>query len=267
MLALAATVLLLREGENGFEVFMVKRPPDAGFAANALVFPGGQLDDADAVLDEIGSRVTRPPKISDKDLALRICAIRETFEEAGVLLARPRRRKKLIEPKRAAQIAKKYRKKLHNGEITLAELVVKEDLELACDELVPFAHWITPQGRPRRFDTWFYLARAPEGQVAGHDSVELVDSMWGAPAKTLADTDGGKWTLVFATRMNLMRLAESRTLDAVIERAENADIIAVEPTVERVEGGNIFRIPANAGYPLTERFEKALAPATARASR
>jgi 8-oxo-dGTP pyrophosphatase MutT (NUDIX family) len=258
---------LLREGDSEFEVFMVKRPPEAGFAANALVFPGGRLDNADSALDELGSRVTRPPGISDHDLALRICAIRETFEEAGVLLARPRRRKKLIDPKRAAQIARKYRKKVHNAEITLAEMVVKEDLELACDELVPFAHWITPQGRPRRFDTWFYLARAPEGQLAAHDTVELVDSMWGAPATTLADADSGKWVLVFATRMNLMRLAESRSLEQVFERAESSDIVAVEPTVERVEGGNIFRIPATAGYPLTERFEKALIPATVRVPR
>ena len=183
MLALAATVLLMREGDSGFEVFMVKRPPEAGFAANALVFPGGQLDDADSALEELGSRVIRPPKVSDRDLAMRVCAIRETFEEAGVLLARPHRRKKLIDAKRATQIARKYRKKLHNSEITLAEMVVKEDLDLACDELIPFAHWITPQGRPRRFDTWFYLARAPEGQVAAHDSVELVDSIWGVPAK------------------------------------------------------------------------------------
>ena len=257
MLSKAATVLLLRDGESGFETFMVKRPAQAVGFSGALVFPGGRLDDGDAPVDVLAARCRRPAGISDDDMAHRICGIRETFEEAGILLARPRGGDGLVTGDRVHAIARTYRKRLHAGEVSMAEIADIEDIELACDLLVPFAHWITPQGRPRRFDTWFYLVQAPSDQVAAHDEIELVDSTWASPTRALADADRGLWTLVFVTRLNLMKLAEARSITDAIRRARTSDIVAIEPTVERAEVGAIFRIPPNAGYRILERFEPA----------
>jgi 8-oxo-dGTP pyrophosphatase MutT (NUDIX family) len=254
MLSKAATVLLLREGDGGYEVFMVKRPPEAGFP-NALVFPGGRVDDADERLDALAARCRRPDGIDDDDMAHRICGIRETFEEACILLARPRGHEDLIGGERAVRIVDQYRKRLHNGEIGLLEIAEAEDLEYACDLLIPYAHWVTPEGRPRRFDTKFFLAPAPADQVAVHDEVELVHSVWTRPAQIISEADAGLWNVVFVTRANLMKLDESKTIAAAFARARSTKVVTVRPEVERVAGGSIFRIPAEAGYAVIERFE------------
>ena len=255
MLPKAATVLLMREAEGGFEVYMVKRPAQAKGFSGALVFPGGRLDEGDACTGVLAEHCRRPEGVSDEDMAHRICGIRETFEEAGVLLARARGSETLITGDRAHAIARTHRKRLHSGESSLLQIAEIEDLELACDLLVPFAHWITPQGRPRRFDTWFYLVRAPADQVAAHDDVELVDSTWASPLRIVEEADAGKWVLVFVTRFNLMKLAESSSIGDALERARASRIVAIEPTVTKVEGGAIFRIPPDAGYATIERFE------------
>ncbi len=262
MLPKAATVLLLRqgkdEGEGGFEIFMVKRPAEAAGFSGALVFPGGRLDAADARVGALAARCCRPEGISDDDMAYRICAIRETFEEAGILLARPRGSDALLSGEQAHAVARTYRKRLHAGEIGVGEIAEVEDLIIACDHLTPFAHWITPKGRPRRFDTWFYLAPAPQNQIAAHDDIELVDSTWASPAQAIAEADAGLWRLVFVTRMNLLKLADARSVDEAIARARASEIVAIEPTIEPVAGGGaIFRISPNMGYSLLERFEPA----------
>ncbi len=255
MLSRAATVLLLRDSDDGFEVFMVKRPAESAGFANALVFPGGRLDDVDARIDALADRCRRPDGITDEEMAHRICGIRETFEEACVLLARPRGGDALIGGEHAIQIVERYRKPLHSGEVGLADIAQAEDLEFACDLLIPFAHWVTPEGRPRRFDTRFYLAPAPADQVAAHDDIELVESTWTSPARVIADADAGLWTVVFVTRANLMKLGEAKSIPDAFERARASRVVMISPQVERVEGGAIFRIPADAGYAVTERFE------------
>ena len=255
MLYKAATVLLLRDGGSEFEVFMVKRPAESTGFANALVFPGGRVDGADENLEGFADLCRRPDGISDDDMAHRICGIRETFEEACILLARPRGSDHLVGGKHAIHIVERYRKSLHSGEISLIDIAKKEDLEYACDLLIPYAHWVTPEGRPRRFDTRFFLAPAPADQVAAHDDVELVESTWSSPARVISEADAGQWTMVFVTRANLMKLGESRTIAEAFERARNSRVVTVRPEVERVHGGSIFRIPAEAGYAVTERFE------------
>ncbi|MCD6075270.1 MAG: hydrolase [Rhodospirillales bacterium] len=253
----AATVLLLREGEDGFEVFMVRRPAESAGFPNALVFPGGRLDPADESIETMGAHCRRPAGISDDDFAHRICGIRETFEEACILLARPRGQEDLIGGARAVAIVEKYRKPLHSGEIGLAEIAERENLEYACDLMIPFAHWVTPEGRPRRFDTRFFLAPAPNDQVAAHDEVELVQSVWTSPVRIVEESDQGLWTVVFVTRSNLLKLGEAKSIPEAFERARSSPVVTVSPEVERVEGGSIFRIPADAGYAVTERFEPA----------
>lgn len=251
MLAFAATVLLMRDGPRGLEVFMVERHREIDFAGGALVFPGGRLDDADGD-PELLAHCAGAKGLGADAVALRLCGIRETFEEAGILLARDRETATPIGGSRIAELRRRYRTALHDGEITLQDIVFNEGLVLACDEMTLFAHWVTPRIRPKRFDTMFYLAAAPADQLASHDEIENVDSLWITPRQAVADADAGLRTLVFVTRFNLLKLAESDNVAAAMAAARRSKIVTVEPTIEEKDGRQLFQIPENAGYAATE---------------
>lgn len=230
----AATVLLLRDGGAGLEVFMGRRHPLTGFAGDALVFPGGRIDDADRAFARRGVCV-RVAGEDETATAFRVGALRETFEESGVLLARKNGR-----PAGAACAPAR-------GGRAFAEFLEGEGLVLATDLLVPFAHWITPEGLfPKRFDTMFFLAAAPAGQVAAHDGEELVDSCWIAPARALAGEGGGR--LEFVTRRNLEKLGRARTVVEALETARARRIVTVLPAIEDTPEGPRARLPVEAGY-------------------
>ena len=144
----AATILLLRDGATGLEVFMVERHHQIDFAKGALVFPGGRVEpgDADPTLRE---RCPGSDSLSDEALALQVAAIRETFEECGVLLARPAGSDPLIDAERVAGIRERYAEELRQQSVPIGPLAVSEDLELACDQLVHYAHWVTSQWWPQ----------------------------------------------------------------------------------------------------------------------
>jgi len=245
----SATILLLRDGSQGLEVFMVQRHHQVDFARGALVFPGGKVDptDREPILRE---RCSGAPD-SDEGWALAIAAIRETFEESGILLARPPAGD-LVSGERLREIETRHRDALNQGRTTIGEIIEAEDLTLACDLLVPFAHWITPEIAPKRFDTHFFLVAAPPDQVALHDGQESVDSTWTTPAAALADAEAGRWTIVFPTRLNLMKLARSPRVEEALATARTAPIVTVMPRVEQTEAGAMLRIPAEAGYDLVD---------------
>jgi len=228
---LAATVLLLRQGEDGPEVFMVVRHGDIAFAGGALVFPGGRLDPGDRALAE------RLGLAGDAG-ALRICALRETFEEAAILLARG------PVPRNAAT----WQPRLCADEISFAALLEGLGVAPAPEALVHFAHWITPPNRPKRFDTHFFLAIAPEGQTAAHDGGEAVDSVWISPRRALAEADAGQRKLVVATRLNLMRLARFDSVDAILAHAEATPVVTIEPRSKATPEGRLMLLPIEAGY-------------------
>lgn len=256
---LAATILLLRDAPAGpeatLEVFMVVRHQQIDFASGALVFPGGKLatGDSDPRLPALCSGAAG---LSTEQLALRVAAIREAFEESGVLLARQRGATRMIGPELIDVLGSQYRKALDSGAVGIADMLEREGLELACDALAPFAHWITPTFMPKRFDTHFFLAVAPTEQVAGHDGREMVDSVWLRPDVALAEAAAGKRTLVPATELNVQLLGEQRTVAAAIEAARTRPLVTVLPEViERTAGDpgrRTLRIPANAGYARTE---------------
>ena len=128
-----------------------------------------------------------------------------------------------------------------------------ENLKLACESLTPFAHWITPKGRPRRYDTMFYLVAAPVEQTASHDRSESVDSTWTLPAKAMKDADAGIWSIVFVTRSNLTRLADyGSSVAALLRHAEETEIVPLTPELTPDSGGIRFSIPPGHGYSLTE---------------
>lgn len=247
----AATVLLLRDGREGLEVFMVVRHHQIDFASGALVFPGGSIDPADQEAAANGLCAAVPP-LEPEALALRVAAVRETFEECGVLLARPRDRAGLIDAARLRTIEAVHRAALAAGRATFAGMAAAEGLELATDLLTPFAHWITPPRMPKRFDTHFFLAPTPTDQLAVHDGGESVDSVWISPARAIAEAAEGRWKVLFPTRLNLQKLAQWTTSAAAIEAAGQSPVVTVMPQVELTAAGRLMRIPAAAGYGAAE---------------
>ena len=233
----AATVLLLRDGAAGLEVFMVVRHREIEFAGGALVFPGGRVEEADAELaggDPLG--------------AYRIAGIRETFEECGVLLARPPGEADMIRADRLLAVADRHHAALLRNERSLPEVLTAENLEPATEALVHWAHWVTPASRSKRFDTRFFLAAAPPDQLAAHDGLESVESVWIAPARAVAEADAGQRRLVFATRKNLEKLARHATVADAMAAARAATVVRVQPEMVRAGKGWRIRIPAEADY-------------------
>jgi len=247
---LAATVLLLRNRDSGIEVLMITRHAEAVFAGGAIVFPGGRLDQGDAAAALI-ARCRAVPGEGVPQMALRVCAIRETFEESRLLLARELGSTDLLSGDALAAIAARLQAKYGRAP-AFDELVIEGGLELATDMLVPFAHWITPKPRPRRFDTYFYLAPAPEAQEALHDGAEAVDSIWVDPAQAAADGAAKRVKMIFATRFNLLKLARSRTREAAFAAAKADTIITVCPEHRDTPRGAMWCIPLEAGYGVTE---------------
>jgi 8-oxo-dGTP pyrophosphatase MutT (NUDIX family) len=244
----SSTILLLREGATeAIEVFMMVRHHQIEFASGALVFPGGSVDPGDQDI------IARPELYADQGqdgatLNFRIAAIRETFEESGILLARPRGATGLIAASRAAGIEAAHRAALCAGKVSFAQLLADNDLVLALDLLVPYAHWITPEKQPKRFDTWFFLAAAPPEQVGMHDGKESTDSIWLSPREALAGGDSGRFTLPFPTTRNLIKLGKQPTVAAALQDARGRPVVTVMPVVTRHGDKRRLRIPAEAGY-------------------
>ena len=230
---------------------MVERHHRIDFATGALVFPGGKIEASDA--DEaLRAHCAGAEGLDDKALALRVGAVRETFEECGVLLARARGESGLLAESVVKALRTSHGSDLVGGKTTMLDLVEAGSLQLATDLLVPFAHWITPEFMPKRFDTHFYLAAAPVEQVAAHDGSESVDSVWIRPADAIAQAEAGQRTIVFATLRNLHKLARSAGVAEAIERARNEPIVTVLPTVGVGASGRVLRIPPEAGYDVSE---------------
>lgn len=248
----AASLLLAREGPDAPELFMLMRHHDSGFASGALVYPGGAVDEKDRN-PALRARADGADQLDDSAFALRIAAIREAFEECGVLLARASGSREIITQARLDPIRRRFADALTTHSLDLHELALAEDLTLACDLLVPFAHWITPESQPKRFDTHFFLAPAPAEQQARHDGRESVDSTWIAPDALIRSADEGKWYVMFPTRLNAMKFGDSGdSVPAALAAAREAKVVTVMPHGEKVEGGRRLKIPAEAGYGFTE---------------
>ena len=228
----SATVLVLRD--DPFEVLMVGRAARGTFAS-ALVFPGGAIDPDDG--DPAWRDLVDDLDDADLDLsALRIGAIREVWEETGILLgggASPAREPGL--PFREA---------------------LGQRAGLRLDSLTPFGHWITPAVEARRFDTHFFLARAPRDQVAVPDGTETLSVEWMSPARAVQLARAGERPIIFPTMLNLARLAESASAEEAIAAARVRPPVTVQPEITvDADGGRRITIPAEAGYPLSEWLE------------
>ena len=254
---LSSTILLLRDNPR-LEVLMVKRHYEIDFAAGALVFPGGKTNEEDASEAWI--------ELSDGDfhgpeLAARVGAVREAFEESGILLARKIGErgpgKPLVDAKLAASL-EAHRGPVDRQEESFVELARKNGFVLALDTLVYFGHWITPTMMPKRFDTHFYLAPTPPEQLATHDGRETTEAVWLEPQEALDMAEDGRATVIFPTRMNLGKLGECAQVAAAVSRFATESVVTVLPVVGKDEMGNpCLHIPAEAGYmQTTEPIER-----------
>lgn len=196
----AATVMLLRDTTDGLEVFMLRRTNAAAFAGGMYVFPGGRVDDSDG----------------EGDAAFALAAVRECFEECGVLLARDADGNDIVD----GHPALAHRHDVHDGNVDVRELAAAHGLTLSLDDLVWMSHWITPKGEAaRRFDTRFFMVASPAGQHSRHDDSETVASMWVRPAEALAAGGRGELQLMPPTVANLQFLSEHEDVDAAMAAA------------------------------------------------
>jgi 8-oxo-dGTP pyrophosphatase MutT (NUDIX family) len=240
----SSTVIVLRGDHGPLEVFMLERHIQSDFAGGAYVFPGGTVDkgDRDPALadlvdgwEELSARTGEDPDVAR---ALAVCAIRETFEEAGVLLARhadgtPVR---LDDPgwnqKRTA---------LANREIDATTLAKETDVRYAADLLRFWQRWVTPVFAPKRYDTRFFVAVMPAGQTPLHDDVETTASTWVRPTDAIARGRSGQLTIIFPTRKTLESLEGLETTEAVFEAAGSRVTDPILPRVVVEDGvGHVY---------------------------
>ncbi|HLJ20028.1 MAG TPA: hypothetical protein VKU84_07515 [Stellaceae bacterium] len=242
----ASTVLLLRDNAaSEIEVFMMVRHHEIEFSSGALVFPGGKLEDADGD-PRLRARCGGADKIGDGELKFRIAGVREAFEECGILLARKAAGGPMLTTTALAELLAR-----HPDAGDFAAWIDRARLMLATDLLVPFAHWITPADQPKRFDTHFFLAPAPD-QVARHDGHEATIVHWLTAEAAIAAARRGEIKLVLPTRLNLLKLGRSGTVAEALDAARRSEIVPVQPEIVETAGGPAFRIPAAADYGVTE---------------
>ncbi len=251
--AQSATILLVRDVAS-LQVLMVKRHHQIDFASGALVFPGGKVADEDREPAWRGN-VDGADQLSEIDRALRIAALREAYEESGLLLARRREDRGAGKPLAGAEACAALmpmRDAVAKGEQKLRPLVEKAGLVLALDTLTPYAHWVTPEGMGKRFDPHFFIAEAPPEQAAACDGQEAVEAVWIEPTIALADAKAGTRQIIFPTRLNLDLLAPSASADGAIVASRSRPIVTVQPRSVQENGRMMLTIPAEAGYSVTK---------------
>jgi 8-oxo-dGTP pyrophosphatase MutT (NUDIX family) len=248
----AATVMVVRDAPaRGVEVLMMKRPVAMKFAGGAYVFPGGSVDSADSdgvawhgpSPEEFGERLGATPALAR---ALVLAAVRETFEEAGVLLAGTPDGALVVpdgpdwEADRAA---------LNDGTMPLADLLGRRGLVLRADLLTPWARWITPLAEPRRFDTRFFAAALPAGQRVTAHAAEADKIVWVRPDDALAAARRGEMSLLPPTATTLGEFRLARGVADILRRSR--EVAPIQPVLVNSEDGQAWlEVPDGVGYPM-----------------
>lgn len=259
----AATVILLRDADPSPEVLMIERHAQSDFLPDMYVFPGGRVEEEDAALGDRVAGITPTEAAAAlgldqprPSLAFFVAAVRETFEESGVLLARRRGKPELLDATRADALAR-HRIDVQSGKASFRALVLEEDLELAGDCLTVHAHWITPEFVPRRFDTFFFAALLPPGQTAHHDGIESTAHTWIRPEDALDELRAGTRQIIFPTACNLETLTGFASAAAALRASRARPVVPVLPRIMERDGKRRLVIPPEAGYPTTEELIEA----------
>jgi 8-oxo-dGTP pyrophosphatase MutT (NUDIX family) len=245
----ASTVIVLREAGGGLETFMLCRHQQSGFMGGAHVFPGGKVDadDSDARwlarIDHSPREITSRLGETDpeKGLGLLVAGVRETFEEAGVLLASTTEGANL----------EKAREQLHVG-ASFIDLADELDMKIDAMALVPYARWVTPKMESKRFDTRFYIAVIPEGQDASHDGSETTSAVWLRPEGAIDDMIAGKIKLAPPTVRTLRWLADFDDAESVIDDALSRKPPLVRPRLVTGDKGWFLALPGDPEHPEDE---------------
>ena len=244
----ASTVMLVRDGARGPEVFLQRRVREMAFAGGMTVFPGGGVDEADAQA-EIAWAGADPAwwgrrfgTDAARAQALVCAAVRETFEECGVLLAGPSADTVVSD----TAVHREARTQLERRELSLGAFLARENLVLRADLLRPWANWITPTVEERRYDTRFFVAVLPEGQRADGATTEAHDVAWRTPAEALQRWRSGEDVLLPPTWSQMMVLGEFATTADIL--AADPPIEPVQPVVATVDGAPQLQFPHHARY-------------------
>lgn len=251
----AATVMLVRDmsGQEGggMQILMMRRHPKSDFVPGSYVFPGGALEDEDCLpgtecrcagLDRSrAAAILADAAVPECALGIWVAAIRETFEEAGILLAcREDGTLVSVESPRERENFSSYRRMLAAREVSFTEMLEREKLTLATDRLHYYSHWITPELSPIRYDTRFFVCEAPPFQTAFHDGVELTAHHWTLPQRALEDYDKGTIRMVIPTIVTLEELSRFSSAADVIASTEGKTIPANLVRISIDEANNII---------------------------
>ena len=230
----AATLVVWRDAPAGPRILVVERSERMAFAAGAIVFPGGRIDEGDRIL---AAALGRP------DAGHKVTAIRETLEESGVAAG--------FGGSIGPALGSELQRVLNDG-ADFAGLVADRGLTLDLDALTPFARWMPGFKHARKFDTIFYLVRAPEGEWHPFPQPgECVAAEWASPAELVERIERGDASAIFPTKRNLERLAQFGSLEEAIASARAHPVETIIPWIEEVGGEKFVRIPDDIGYPVT----------------
>ena len=246
----AATVALLRDAATGFEVWLMRRVAQMAFAAGMTVFPGGRVEPQDRVADVpwIGrAPASRHPASAAEARAAMIAAVRETFEETGVLLTRPPHAEVDDDGGRLTD----ERRRVEAGELPFGRLLAGRGLAVDAGLIRPWARWITPALESRRYDTWFYVAALPTGSHARMVTSEAHQADWLRPADALAEHQAGRRPMLPPTVVTLQELAGFGRVDDVLAAAEGRPLDPVEPHIGvAADGGRAVILPDGRAFRL-----------------
>ena len=252
----AATVVVLRDGPAGPEVFMVRRHEDTAFMGGAHVFPGGRVDAVDGDADDswcdgVAHATTQLAGLEKSEaVAYHVAAARELFEEAGVLLARhPDGDFVSLAGAADHERLKQDRARVHEARTTLRAVIEREQLRLALDALVLFAHWVTPPVDTRQFDTRFFMTRVPAHQTPAHDDTETTHSLWARPTDAIAQSIKGEIVLPPPTWSTLRELEPFESVKDALAWARRRTVVRRMPKAIEQDGHRMLLLPGDPLHP------------------
>ena len=263
----AATVILLRDP---YQVFMVRRELSQNFLAGVCVFPGGKMDEQDRDEDlallargidgtQARALLNEPDLDECTALGLFCAAIRELFEEAGILLAYTSNGSPIdFTDQGTRERFNDYRRAIHEKELSLKDLARQENLTLAVDSIMPYSRWIAPGAVKKRFDTRFFLCRLPLGQKTDYDPVELMSYEWRTPGEILKQAISGEIKLIPPTLKTIHELSAFDHIDHLYRYAQSRPIYPILPEVYAEEDSIVMKLPHDPEYSLQDYKQPAI---------
>ncbi len=245
----AATVVLLRDGADGLETWLLTRVTQMAFAAGMTVFPGGRVDDADAALPMAGDVAAVAARLGCPDELARAlvgAAVRETFEETGVLLSVPPATPTMSSPEDRADV--------ESGRLAFGDLLARHDLSVDVSAVAPWSRWVTPEGESRRYDTRFFVGTLPEGAEPADVTTESSAAAWLPIGTALEQAQRGERKILPPTMVTLLAIQACGTVDEVLRAAPAQAMEPVRPTLRVDDDGSVtVTLPDGAVHSLPGR--------------